>query len=115
MSRRTLLKTTEETKTKVANIVRNALEKQYGDELVFDPITVIPKIDHEGDEYLHVYIVYDGDRDKMDPGWTVGLSGLILDGTTEEEIFRVPGTSFVEKSEWEEDSGARVLNYVPLA
>ena len=38
----------------------------------------------------------------MDPGWTLGLRGAILDQTEEDEVFIVPSISFVGKKEWEE-------------
>ena len=59
------------TKTKlehVADIVRETLAERFGDEFVFDPIEVIPKVDHDGDEYLHIYIVFDGDPEAAGPG-----------------------------------------------
>ena len=99
---RTSAKTTMETIRKTNNIVRNALEEQYGDEFKFDPIITIPRLDHEDDEYLHVYVVYEGDRENLDPGWISDLLVIILDGLTEDEVFRVPATSFVPKASWEE-------------
>ena len=49
------------------------LEEKFGDKLVFDPIEVIPKIDLDGDEYLHIYMVYDGDAKLLDPSWDIGI------------------------------------------
>ncbi len=95
-------KTPKETLQKVEGIVRDALEEQFGDGLVFDPIIVTPMIDPWDDERLHVYIVVDGDLERLDPSWTLGLVDIILKQVTEEEVPNVPLKSFIQKSEWEE-------------
>ena len=91
----------------VADIVRQNLEEKFGDTLVFDPIEVRPEIDHDGDEYLHIYMVYDGDRKLLDPAWTLGFTGLIWQKLIELGVESVPTLSFVEKSEWEEVYGTK--------
>ena len=99
------VRTTPETMKKVEKIVRTALEERFGDEFVFDPIIVEPWFGIDDEEFLHIYIVYDGDQKRLDPGWTIGLSSIILDQTTEDEVFTTPVKGFVEKSEWEEVYG----------
>ena len=99
--------TTEAVSQKVANIVRKALADRFKDEFVFEPIVVVPKVDHDGDEYLHIYIVFDGDQKRLDPDWTLGLVDLILQEVTREEVPNVPAKSFVEKSEWAEIYGSK--------
>ena len=96
----------------VANIVRQALENHFGDMIVFDPILVMPKIDHYGDEYLQIYIVFDGDQKLIDPGWTLGLIGRIRPNLIELGVETLPSKMFVEKSEWEEVHGSRGLESV---
>ena len=91
----------------VANIARQHLEEKFGDSLVFDPIEVIPKIDHDGDEYLHIYMVYDGDAKLIDTAWTLGFYGLIWPKLIELGAASVPSLSFVEKSDWEEVYGSK--------
>ena len=75
----------------VANIVRQTLEEKFGDTLVFDPIEVIPKVDLDGDEYLHIYMVYDGDVELLDTAWTLSFHGLIRRSSSslESRVFRV--------------------------
>ena len=97
----TRFRTTEATIQKVTGIVREALEERFADEFVFDPIIVNPRIDHYGDEYLHMYIVLDGDIRNLDTAWTLRLRGIILDETEEDEVLRVPSISFVGKEEWD--------------
>ena len=95
----TRFRTTEATIQKVTDIVREALEERFADEFVFDPIIVNPRIDHYGDEYLHMYIVLDGDIRNLDTAWTLRLRGIIIDETDEE--LSVPSISFVGKEEWD--------------
>lgn len=64
---------------KVADIFRRPLEERFGDDFVFDPIAVIPKLDHYGDPVLLVYIVFSGDQKKLDPEWTGGLVNRVWD------------------------------------
>ena len=99
--------TLESVTDEVANIVRQTLEEKFGDSLVFDPIEVIPKIDLDGDEYLHIYIVYDGDGKLIDPGWSLGFVGLMIPELLELGVESLPSKSFVEKSEWEEVYGTK--------
>ena len=93
-------KTTKETLEKVERIVRDAVERRFGQDFVFDPIVVEPRLDMDDDEYLHVYVVYKGDRKKLDTSWTLGLTGIILDETTEDEVWHIPSKSFVPSHEW---------------
>ena len=95
----TRFRTTEATIQEVTRIVREALEERFKDEFVFDPIIVNPRIDHDGDEYLHMYIVLDGDIRNLDTAWTLRLRGIIMDETDEE--LSVPSISFVGKEEWD--------------
>ncbi len=88
--------------SRVADIVRDLLTERFRDEFVFDPIIVEPEVDHDGDEYLKIYVVFDGDQKNLDPGWTLGLSRRIRPELVEMGVPGVPGFSFVEKSEWEE-------------
>ena len=86
----------------VANIVRQILEEEFGDTIVFDPIEVIPKIDLDGDEYLHIFMVYDGDEKLLDTAWLLGFYELIRPKLVELGVESIPCKSFVEKSDWEE-------------
>ena len=89
---------------KVAKKVEELLEERFGDEdgLVFEQVKVIPKVDQVGDEYLHIYVVFDGDQKLLDPDWTVRLYTLITPCLLELGVLSPPNKSFVEKSDWEE-------------
>ncbi len=87
----------------VANIVRETLAQRFKDEFVFDPIIVEPKIDQDGDKYLNITIVFDGDQKHLDAGWTLGLTRRIRPKLMKLGIddFLFLSKSFIEKSEWE--------------
>ena len=87
----------------VANIVRETLAQRFKDEFVFDPIIVESKIDHDGDKYLSITIVFAGDQKRLDAEWTLGLTRRIRPKLMEQGIdhFLFLSKSFVEKSEWE--------------
>ncbi len=94
---------TEDMLAKVERIAQKALDERFADDgLEFGPIIAIPRIDHHGEEYVHIYIVFDGDQKRLDARWTGGLSRLILDHFDEDEMSRVPDKSFIGKDEWEE-------------
>ena len=96
-------RTTKGTIEKVEKIVRDALAERFKEGFVFDPIIVEPWFDYVTDEeYLHVYVVYEGDYDALDPSWTGSLGLLIRERTTEDEVWTAPGKAFVPKDEWEE-------------
>ena len=91
----------EEVQQKVAGVVRDLLAERFKDDFVFDPIIVQSHFDEYDDEYLHVYIVFDGDQKKLDPSWTVGLSGRIWPASTESGYPNLPSKSFIAKRAWD--------------
>lgn len=93
---------TEDPTGEIGAIIRRMLEEHFKDTLVFNPIVVEVKTDHEGDDYLHTYIVVDGDFDKLDPGWTMALSGKLWPRARELGYPAIPIQSFVAKSEWKQ-------------
>ena len=92
-----------ELREKAASIVAEKLEERFGDEFVFDPIMVIPKIDDYGEDYfpyLDIYVVFDGDQANLDPSWTAGMAGRLIPQLMELGVDEFPVTGFVAKSEW---------------
>ena len=85
---------------RVADIVRQLLFERFGDTFDFDPILVEREFDHDADEYVHVYIVFDGDQAELDPSWTSTLGGRLWPQLAEMGFDNPPSKSFVEKSEW---------------
>ena len=87
---------------KVGKLVGDSLRERFKDEFVFGPILVEPAIDHDGDEYLDIFIIYEGDYKKLDPGWTVGLTVRLSEELLALGVNTVCGHSFVPKHEWEQ-------------
>ncbi len=94
--------TVDEVRAQAEDHVRLLLRKRFDDRLTFNPIEVRPCMDHDGDKYLHIYVVFKGDQGHLDPAWTVRLPGLLWDLATDLEFPGVPVLSFVEDAEWEE-------------
>ena len=94
---------TREVTDAMAKLVGDALRERFKDDgLVFDPIIAERAIDHygDGDEYVDIFVIFDGDQEKLDARWINGL-WIMLDPQMEElGITSVPSLSFVEKSEW---------------
>lgn len=93
---------TEDPTGEIGAIIRRMLEEHFKDTLVFNPIVVEVKTDHEGDDYLHTYIVFDGDFDKLDAGWTMALPGKLWPHARALGYPAIPIQSFVAKSEWKQ-------------
>ena len=92
--------TTHEVIERVEDFVRKDLKGRFMGEFVFDPIIVNPELDHYGDEFLHIYIIFDGEQKKLDPKWTNGIEGRLLDQLPDGELPHTPGHSFISRSEW---------------
>ena len=89
----------------VGDFVRLTLTEKFKDEFKFGPIVAVPKTDQYGDEYVHIYIVFQGDQSKLDPEWAGGLGLRIRPMLQKRGIANTPRKSFVEKSEWLEVYG----------
>ena len=87
---------------KVRTLVHDYLNEQFPVGFVFDPIDVTLKIDHDGDEYLNIFIVYEGDPDLLDVRRTIPMVRIIRPDLLEMDFPNIPITLFVEKSEWQE-------------
>ena len=93
---------TEETEQQVVAIVRRELDERFPKGFTFDPIYVEPRTYYDGEGFLHLYIVFDGDDDLLDPDLTSTMIGRIQPQLTALGIAYPFSKSFVEKSEWEE-------------
>ena len=85
---------------KVAAIVREDLMERFAGEFVFDPILVKLDVDHCGDEYLNIRVIYAGKDERLDSNWTVGLIRRILPKLEAAGLPYFPSPGFIEKSEW---------------
>ena len=71
----------------------------------FGPIVVVDGVDDLGDgdgqPYLRILIVYDGDHKRLNYRWLAGLITRVSSRLTDIGIDEFPNPSFVEKSEWQ--------------
>ena len=81
-------------------MIRGMLSERFRDEFEFGPIVVMPRVDQDGDDYLHSYIVFKGDQNKLDPTWTLRLSNLLWSRADELGYPGIPIQLFIERSEW---------------
>lgn len=85
----------------VSSIVRETLAERFDDdEVVFGPIVAIPKIDEYDEEYVDIYIGYEGKGRLIDPEWSLGLVGRIWPRLIELGVPGVPGKAFIPQTEW---------------
>ena len=94
------MKLTDEVAGKIAGIARDLLYERFGDDFVFDPIWVEQKVDHADEDYLELHIVFDGDQEKLDPGWTVGIVRRMRPALLAIGVNELPDHAFYEKNDW---------------
>ncbi len=92
--------TVEEATNEVKQLIETLLRERFKDEIEFGPIVVMPRFDHDGEEYLRSYIVFKGDQEKLDPTWTLRLSRKLWPLAEKHGYTGIPIQLFVEKSEW---------------
>ena len=89
-----------EATTEIEEMIRAMLVERFEDEIEFDPIVVLPRYDDFEEAYLRVYIVYHGDRKKLDSRWSIRLPGHLWPRAEELGFPGFPIHSFVARSEW---------------
>ena len=110
--------TTEITKTvidtdKVEALVRELLDERFGDEFVFDPIEVHARIFDDGidvEDYLEIYVVFDGDPKRLPASWTGGLAVLMEPGMMEMGCELDISKAFFSKAAWKRVLKERAKN-----
>lgn len=85
----------------IVKMVHDDLTGRFKGELEFGPIDIVEEIDHYGDPYLHIRIVFDGDQSKLDSKWTVGLISRLLPQLIDLGIKKIPHRSFFSTEDWE--------------
>ena len=94
---------TPENMEKVHGIVSETLYGRFGSDLVFDPIIIKPDIDYygDGDEYVRLLIVVDGDTDLLDIDRLWGLIGELRLKMEAEGIMEFPSPYYIDKKEYQ--------------
>ena len=81
-------------------IVKSALAEFFPDGFVFGPIEVEIKTHQDGDEYLDILVVFEGDRETFTFHRRMDFSTAIRPGLAELGYPGFPSMWFVEKSAW---------------
>ncbi len=95
-----------EIKSAIEKILRDCLKT----DVVFDDIVMRLQNDYyddEVEEYLRIRVIFDGEQESLNLREAWGWTGQLWDGLEALGIKAFPVTTFVEKSEWEEDHGVR--------
>ena len=85
----------------IKRLVREDLTGHFGDAFEFGPVVVRELVDHDGDLYLRVDIVFRGDQDELDPDWTLGLTRRIRHRLREKGMDADLAPHFNEKADWD--------------
>ncbi len=92
-----------EAQKKVADIVKEMLTERFSS-IEFGPIRVVPAVDEfgdgDGEEYLRILVVFDGDQKTLDARWTSTLIRLIRPKLFDVGVEEFPSFSFISKSDW---------------
>ena len=85
----------------IAAVVRQHLEKRFGDWVSFDAVMVSLRTDQWGDERVHAYVVYDGNGEPLDPRWLSGIRNRMRRELRDLGADVVMTTSYIDRSELE--------------
>ena len=88
--------------SQLENAIRQILERELPEPLALDHIALEDRTNHDGDRYLHTYIVFEGDIENIDPAWTITLPGRFWELSKDMGYEGIPINSFVTKAEWKE-------------
>ena len=86
---------------KISEIVKADLYERFPTGFIFDPIRVFPRTDHTGEDYLKVFIIYEGNGNDLNAEHTVGLKTRLKPKLRTLNINDYISDGFVEKSEWD--------------
>ena len=86
---------------RIAAVARRHLEKRFGDWVSFDAVMVSLRTDQWGDDCVHVYVVYDGNGEPLDPRWLSGIRNRMRRELPDLGADVVMTTSYIERSELE--------------
>ena len=82
------------------DLITTILKERFPEGFNFTDIIVERRTSHDGESYIHTYIVFEGDIRKFDPAKTLGISTMLWPRSREMGYEAIPIQSFVEKSEW---------------
>ena len=88
----------QEAKQKIAEIVMHDLSSQFGDEIKFETVRIIPAEDEFGDPYHRIEVIYSGDGELLDPAWLNGFRRRNRDKLAQWGV-NTTSESYIDKTE----------------
>ena len=76
--------------SRLEDAIRLILNRELPETLTLSHLALEDRTNHDGDSYLHTYIVFEGDREKIDPAWTITLPRKDLGNIQRDGIRRNP-------------------------
>ena len=93
---------TEELLEQIGEIAKIRLKEVYGDSLTFDPVFVERKFDFYGEDYMCIYVVFDGPEKVFKAKWGgLGVEWLIGPDLDKFGVKKTLSHSISKKSEWD--------------
>ena len=86
----------------LAGLVKERLTDIYDGRIKFDPVIVENKTDFYGEDYLHVYVVFEGDEKLLESRQPSPFSRIIDPELDDFGVEKTPSHSYSKKSEWDE-------------
>ena len=93
----------EETERQISKIVKADIHEQFPYGFIFDPIRVYPRTGHMSDDYLKVFIIYDGKMEDLNPALTYGIMTRIKPKVRALGIKDDLSDGFVEKADTQQE------------
>ena len=81
-------------------LVSQILEERFPDAFRSMDIVLEPSVNFDDEDYIHTYIIFDGDFKKLDVSKVPGISPELWPEAREMGFVGYPIQSFVQKSEW---------------
>ena len=81
-------------------LVAQILEERFPEAFPSIEIILEPSVDFYGEDYIHTYVVVDGDFKKLDPAKALGISTMLWPESKEMGYVGFPMQSYIKKSEW---------------
>ena len=88
-------------------LVSQILEERFPDGFPSMDIVLEPSINFYGEDYIHTYIIFDGDFKKLDPAKALGISTKLWPEAKRMGYVGFPIQTYVQKSEWVRAARAR--------
>ncbi len=85
----------------IKRLIHEDLSGHFGDAFEFGPVVVRELVDHDGDPYFRVDIVFRGDQEALDPDWTLGLTRRVLHRLRDEGMDADLAPHFSDRADWD--------------